>query len=52
MPASELVCIVLAFTSKFVLFKLLLLDVYQHKATTLYLQAIILETDLQAGCNN
>lgn len=52
MPVSELVCIVLAFTSKFVLFKLLFLDAYQRKAITLYLQAIILETDLQAGYKN
>lgn len=51
----ELVCVFSAFTSKFVLFKLLFLDAYQHKAPTLYLStyygfgiffsAIILEMD-------
>lgn len=52
MPTSELVCIVLAFTSTFILFKLLFLAAYQRKAITLHLQANILETDLQAGCKN
>lgn len=52
MPTSGLVCIVLAFTSTFVLFKLLFLGAYQHKAITLHLQANILEIDLQAGYTN
>lgn len=42
MPVLELVYIVSAFASNFVLFKLLFLAAYQHKAITLYLQVIIL----------
>lgn len=55
----ELVCAFSAFTSKFVLFKLLFLDAYQHKAPTLYLctyyvfgiffSAIILEMDFMSN---
>lgn len=59
MPLPELVCDVSAFTSKFVLFKLVFLDAFQHKALTLYLvwwvffSAIILEMNfvLYVSCH-